>query len=369
MPRATVLAQNTLIQSGRGTGPDDAAATSITPAQRPTGARCQCLTDEQPRAVLRSRRSRARRGQRRCTHRPTEEDRTDGPRARPAMSGVRPRVRGRPDLHVRVVLRPARGRLRLRRDRARRSAARRSPPGPLSIWRYADLLPVDRNPAVDLGAGFTPLVRADRLAAELGLGEVWVKNDTAQPDELVQGPGRRRSRCRKALEFGFKVAACASTGNLANSVAAHAAHAGLRSYVFIPAEPRAGQDRHHRGLRRQRRRDRRQLRRREPAVRRARRHVPVGVRERERAHRSTPRARRRSRSRPPSSSAGRRPTTSSCPIASGSLLTKIRKGFDELHKVGLLDEEPQVRVSGAQAARVLAGRDRVARRAPTRSSR
>ena len=51
-----------------------------------------------------------------------------------------------------------------------------------------------RNPAVDLGAGFTPLVRADRLAAELGLGEVWIKNDTRQPDELVQGPRRRRSR-------------------------------------------------------------------------------------------------------------------------------------------------------------------------------
>ena len=62
--------------------------------------------------------------------------------------------------------------------------------GPLSLWRYADLLPVERNPAVDLGAGFTPLVRADRLAAELGLGEVWVKNDTVQPDELVQGPRR-----------------------------------------------------------------------------------------------------------------------------------------------------------------------------------
>ena len=61
---------------------------------------------------------------------------------------------------------------------------------PARLWRYADLLPVDRDPAVDLGTGFTPLVRADRLAAELGLGEVWIKNDTAQPDELVQGPRR-----------------------------------------------------------------------------------------------------------------------------------------------------------------------------------
>ena len=76
-------------------------------------------------------------------------------------------------------------------------AARRSRRARSSIWRYADLLPVERNPAVDLGAGFTPLVRADRLAAELGLGEVWIKNDTAQPHELVQGPRHRRSRCRR----------------------------------------------------------------------------------------------------------------------------------------------------------------------------
>src|ERR1700692_1298420 len=111
--------------------------------------------------------------------------------------------------------------------------------GPLSIWRYADLLPSDRNPAVDLGAGFTPLVRADRLAAELGLGEVWVKNDTVNPtnsfkDRVVT------IALSKALEFGFKVAACASTGNLANSVAAHAARAGLRSYVFVPADLEQG---------------------------------------------------------------------------------------------------------------------------------
>src|SRR5258708_36769542 len=106
--------------------------------------------------------------------------------------------------------------------------------GPLSLWRYADLLPVEADSAVDLGTGFTPLVRADRLAAELGLGEVWLKNDTRNPtnsfkDRVVS------VALSKALEFGFKVAACASTGNLANSVAAHAAHAGLRSYVFIPS--------------------------------------------------------------------------------------------------------------------------------------
>ena len=111
--------------------------------------------------------------------------------------------------------------------------------GPLSVWRYADLLPSDRNPAVDLGAGFTPLVRADRLAAELGLGELWVKNDTVNPTNSFKDRVTTVA-LSKALEFGFKVAACASTGNLANAVAAHAAHAGLRSFVFIPANLEQG---------------------------------------------------------------------------------------------------------------------------------
>ena len=105
--------------------------------------------------------------------------------------------------------------------------------GPLSIWRYADLLPATGGGDVDLGAGFTPLVRADRLAAALGLGELWIKNDTLNPtgsfkDRVVS------VALAKARELGFKVAACASTGNLANSVAAHAARAGMQSVVFIP---------------------------------------------------------------------------------------------------------------------------------------
>ncbi len=105
--------------------------------------------------------------------------------------------------------------------------------GPNTIWRYADLLPTAAPGAVDLGAGFTPLVRADRLAAELGLGELWIKNDTVNPtgsfkDRVVS------VALAKAREMGYKVASCASTGNLANSVAAHAARAGMRSVVFIP---------------------------------------------------------------------------------------------------------------------------------------
>jgi threonine synthase len=107
--------------------------------------------------------------------------------------------------------------------------------GPPTIWRYADLLPASPDGAVDLGVGFTPLVRADRLAAELGLGEVWVKNDTLNPtgsfkDRVVS------VALTKARELGFKVASCASTGNLANSVAAHAARAGMQSIVFIPSD-------------------------------------------------------------------------------------------------------------------------------------
>ena len=105
--------------------------------------------------------------------------------------------------------------------------------GPLNMWRYADLLPVSAESPVDLGTGFTPLILADRLAAEIGLGEVWVKDDTRNPTgsfkDRVVGVA-----LTKARELGFRIAACASTGNLANSVAAHAARAGMESFVFVP---------------------------------------------------------------------------------------------------------------------------------------
>jgi threonine synthase len=219
--------------------------------------------------------------------------------------------------------------------------------GPASLWRYSDLLPVEADSAVDLGTGFTPLVRADRLAAELGLGEVYLKNDTRNPtnsfkDRVVS------VALSKALEFGFKVAACASTGNLANSVAAHAAHAGLRSYVFIPSDLEQGKivttavyggnlvaikgnyDDVNRLCA-------------ELAGIYDWAFVNVNMR--------------------PYYAEGSKtlafetaeqlgwtaPDHVVVPAASGSLLTKIHKGFDEFYKVGLLDEEPRVRVSGAQA--------------------
>src|SRR3954452_3307863 len=114
-------------------------------------------------------------------------------------------------------------------------ARRKIQAGPPTIWRYADFLPFEQPPRTALAAGITPLVRADRLAEKLGVGEVWVKNDAANPthsfkDRVVT------IALAKAQELGYEVVACASTGTLANAVAAHAAAAGLESYVFIPAD-------------------------------------------------------------------------------------------------------------------------------------
>jgi threonine synthase len=118
------------------------------------------------------------------------------------------------------------------------SARRRIQAGSASIWRYADFLPfTDRPPAsrTSLEPGFTPLVRAERLAERLGLAEVFVKNDAANPThsfkDRVVGVA-----IAKARELGFETVACASTGNLANAVAAHSAAAGLDSYVFVPSD-------------------------------------------------------------------------------------------------------------------------------------
>jgi threonine synthase len=110
---------------------------------------------------------------------------------------------------------------------------RRIQAGPHSLWRYSDFLPVQSPPRGTLPAGWTPLLRADRLAEHLGLGEVWVKNDAANPTHSFKDRVVSVAIAR-ARELGFQTVACASTGNLANAVAAHAAAAGLESYVFIP---------------------------------------------------------------------------------------------------------------------------------------
>jgi threonine synthase len=107
--------------------------------------------------------------------------------------------------------------------------------GPPTMWRYRDLLPVDGEPPVGVNVGFTPLVRAENLAAALGLREVWIKNDavchpTASFKDRVVAVA-----IAKAREFGFDTVACASTGNLAHSVAALAAEGRMKAFVFVPA--------------------------------------------------------------------------------------------------------------------------------------
>jgi threonine synthase len=112
---------------------------------------------------------------------------------------------------------------------------RRIQAGPHSLWRYCDFLPVQAPPRGTLPAGLTPLLRVDRLAEHLGLSEVWIKNDAANPTHSFKDRVVSVALAR-AREFGFQTIACASTGNLANAVAAHASAAGLESYVFVPSD-------------------------------------------------------------------------------------------------------------------------------------
>jgi threonine synthase len=220
--------------------------------------------------------------------------------------------------------------------------------GPMSIWRYVDLLPVDASVArVDIGAGLTPLLKADRLGQELGLNNLYIKNDTANPthsfkDRVVS------VALTVGKEMGFDTVACASTGNLANAVAAHAARAGLRSFVFIPSDLEQGKivttaiyggnmvavDGNYDHVNRLCS---------EIAQKGEWGFVNVNLR--------------------PFYSEGsktlafevteqlgwRVPDHVVVPVASGSLLTKFRKGLNEMHKVGIIDEEPRTTIHAAQA--------------------
>jgi threonine synthase len=107
---------------------------------------------------------------------------------------------------------------------------------PETMWRYRELLPLDGEPTVGAQVGGTPLVRADRLAEALGLERLWVKNDAVNFPTLSFKDRVVAVALSKAREFGFRTVGCASTGNLANSVAANAAAAGLESYIFVPAD-------------------------------------------------------------------------------------------------------------------------------------
>jgi len=106
--------------------------------------------------------------------------------------------------------------------------------GPKSLWRYVDLLPIQGEPTVGLYAGLTPLIRAKNLGDELGLDKLYIKNDTVNHPTLSFKDRVVSVALTRALELGYDTVACASTGNLANSVAAHAAAAKMQCYVFIP---------------------------------------------------------------------------------------------------------------------------------------
>jgi len=233
----------------------------------------------------------------------------------------------------------------LRADVTRQSIAA----GPQTIWRYAPLLPVVDAAPIDLGTGCTPLVRADRLAAEFGLGELWIKNDTANPtgsfkDRVVS------VALTKARQLGFKVAACASTGNLANSVAAHAARAGMVSVVFIPHDLEVAKvvttaiygghviavEGNYDDVNRLCA----ELCSEHPAWA----FVNVNIRTYYAEGSKT------LAFEVAEQLGWTAPDHVVVPVASGSQLVKVARGFRELYEVGLLDDEPHVRVSGAQAA-------------------
>lgn len=112
--------------------------------------------------------------------------------------------------------------------------------GPKSIWRYRELLPIEDRPTVGFHAGFTPLFKADNLARELGMKELYIKDDSVCHPTLSFKDRVVAVALTRAKELGFKTVACASTGNLAGSVSAQAAWAGLNRFIFIPADLETG---------------------------------------------------------------------------------------------------------------------------------
>ncbi|MCA9831014.1 MAG: threonine synthase [Dehalococcoidia bacterium] len=232
-------------------------------------------------------------------------------------------------------------------DKIRRNVTRASiQAGPASLWRYHDFLPVDRDAAIDIGAGFTPLIRAKNLGKALGLNNLYIKNDTVNPtwsfkDRVVAVASSR------ARELGFQKLACASTGNLANSVSAHAAAAGMEAVVFIPHDLEVGKVLGSSIY--------------GPTLVKVQGNYDAVNRLCAELAGSYPWAFVNVNVRPYYSEGSktlgfevaeqlgwRAPDHCVVPIASGSLYVKIRKGLDELAKVGLIDE-PKTRMSGAQA--------------------
>ncbi|WP_017327575.1 threonine synthase [Synechococcus sp. PCC 7336] len=126
-------------------------------------------------------------------------------------------------------------------DRIAQSVSRQTiESGPNSIWRYRQFLPVESEHPIDVGTGMTPLVRADRLGRRLGLHNLYIKNDAVNMPSLSFKDRVVSVALTRAKELGFSTVSCASTGNLANSTAAIAAHAGLECYIFIPSDLESG---------------------------------------------------------------------------------------------------------------------------------
>lgn len=232
-------------------------------------------------------------------------------------------------------------------DGIRRSVSRQSiQAGPASLWRYRDFLPCDAESAIDIGAGFTPLIRARNLGKALGLNNLYIKNDTVNPtwsfkDRVVAVAASR------ARELGYDKLACASTGNLANSVSAHAAAAAMEAVVFIPHDLELGKVLGSSIYK--------------PTLVKVRGNYDAVNRLCAELAGSYNWAFVNVNVRPYYSEGSktlgfevaeqlgwRAPDHCVVPIASGSLFVKIRKGFDELYKAGLI-EKPNTRMSGAQA--------------------
>lgn len=112
--------------------------------------------------------------------------------------------------------------------------------GPKSLWRYKDLLPVEGTPKTGFHSGYTPLRKCDRLGKELGCSDLWIKDDSCNYPTYSYKERVVSVAISKAVEFGFDTVGCASTGNLANSTAAHAAQAGIKCYVMIPHDLEQG---------------------------------------------------------------------------------------------------------------------------------
>ena len=220
---------------------------------------------------------------------------------------------------------------------------------PRNMWRYRELLPIDGEPTVGPQVGGTPLIRADRLADALGVEKLWIKNDAVNFPTLSFKDRVVSVALSKAREFGFRTVGCASTGNLANSVAANAAQAGLEAYIFVPSDLEKAKILN-------------------TSVYGAK---VIGV------HGTYDEVNRLCTQvafkynwgfvninlRPfyaeGSKTMGfeiaedlgwRFPQHIVCPMAGGSLIGKIYKSFQELHHVGLVNEAPRTKMYGAQAS-------------------